>query len=71
MPKTFSKHVLSWTGRSATSLGHGLELLRTLSPVQTSARQERAKGFVWEAQEMPDEDHGSVVLRSHFGLRKV
>ena len=29
-------------------------------------------GFVWEAQEMPDEDHGTVVLRSHyFGLRKV
>ena len=32
----------------------------------------QTKGFVWEAQEMPDEDHGSVVLRSHyFGLRKV
>ena len=32
----------------------------------------QAKGFVWEAQEMADEDHGSVVLRSHyFGLRKV
>lgn len=32
----------------------------------------QAKGFVWEAQEMPDEDHGSVVLRSHyFALRKV
>ncbi len=30
------------------------------------------KGFEWEAQEMPDEDHGSVVLRSHyFGLRKI
>ena len=29
-------------------------------------------GFVWDAQEMQDEDHGSVVLRSHyFGLRKV
>ncbi len=31
-----------------------------------------AKGFEWEAQQWPDEDHGSVVLRSHyFGLRKV
>ncbi len=29
-------------------------------------------GFEWEALEMPDEDHGTVVLRSHyFGLRKV
>lgn len=32
----------------------------------------QAKGFEWEAQEMTDEDHGSVVLRSHyFGLRKI
>lgn len=32
----------------------------------------KVKGFEWEAQEMPDEDHGSVVLRSHyFAMRKV
>ena len=32
----------------------------------------QTKNFVWDAQEMPDEDHGTVVLRSHyFGLRKV
>jgi predicted alpha/beta superfamily hydrolase len=30
------------------------------------------KGFEWEAQQFPDEDHGSVALRSHYlGLRKV
>ena len=30
------------------------------------------KGFAWQAERMADEDHGSVVLRSHyFGLRKV
>ena len=30
------------------------------------------KGLEWEAQQMEDEDHGSVVLRSHYaGLRKV
>jgi len=29
-------------------------------------------GFDWQAERMADEDHGSVVLRSHyFGLRKV
>lgn len=29
-------------------------------------------GFDWEAEQMKDEDHGSVVLRSHYaGLRKV
>jgi predicted alpha/beta superfamily hydrolase len=30
------------------------------------------KGFQWQAERMADEDHGSVVLRSHYvGLRKV
>ena len=30
------------------------------------------KGFVWQAEHLTDEDHGSVVLRSHYsGLRKV
>lgn len=30
------------------------------------------KGLEWEAQQMEDEDHGSVVLRSHYSaLRKV
>src|SRR5215510_1907196 len=30
------------------------------------------KDFTWQAERMSDEDHGSVVLRSHyFGLRKV
>ena len=30
------------------------------------------KGFEWQAEHMTDEDHGSLVLRSHYsGLRKV
>jgi len=30
------------------------------------------KGFAWQAERLSDEDHGSVVLRSHYaGLRKV
>jgi uncharacterized protein len=30
------------------------------------------KGLDWEAQQLTDEDHGSVVLRSHYiGLRKI
>ncbi|HEY9500826.1 MAG TPA: alpha/beta hydrolase-fold protein, partial [Pyrinomonadaceae bacterium] len=34
--------------------------------------QTSIKGFEWQAERMDDEDHGSVVLRSHyFGLRKV
>ena len=32
----------------------------------------QAKGFEWDMQQWTDEDHGSVVLRSHyFGLRKI
>src|SRR5215204_2658271 len=32
----------------------------------------QTKGFEWEAQVLDDEDHGSVVLRSHYlGMRKV
>ncbi len=32
----------------------------------------KIKGFEWEAEQFNDEDHGSVVLRSHYlGLRKV
>jgi hypothetical protein len=32
----------------------------------------RVKGFAWEAKAMPEEDHGSVVLRTHYwGLRRI
>lgn len=32
----------------------------------------KINGFEWQAERMDDEDHGSVVLRSHYaGLRKV
>ncbi|MEP6635151.1 MAG: alpha/beta hydrolase-fold protein [Acidobacteriota bacterium] len=32
----------------------------------------KIKGFDWEAEQLMDEDHGSVVLRSHYlGLRKI
>jgi hypothetical protein len=35
-------------------------------------QKQQVKGFVWEAARYDDEDHGSVVLRSHYaGLRKV
>lgn len=35
-------------------------------------QRQQLKGFVWEAVRYDDEDHGSVVLRSHYaGLRKI
>lgn len=34
--------------------------------------RQQSKGFEWEALELADEDHGSVVLRSHYAaLRKI
>jgi predicted alpha/beta superfamily hydrolase len=39
---------------------------------QDELKRQQVKGFVWEAVRYDDEDHGSVVLRSHYaGLRKV
>lgn len=39
---------------------------------KTLLSKSNIKGFEWQAERMADEDHGSVVLRSHyFGLRKV
>jgi tetratricopeptide (TPR) repeat protein len=34
--------------------------------------RQKSNGLDWEAQELSDEDHGSVVLRSHYAaLRKI
>ena len=39
---------------------------------QDELKRQQVKGFVWEAVRYDDEDHGSVVLRSHYaGLRKI
>lgn len=35
-------------------------------------KRTKVSGFAWGAERMDDEDHGSVVLRSHYyGLRKI
>ena len=39
---------------------------------QDELKRQQVKGFAWEAVRYDDEDHGSVVLRSHYaGLRKM
>ena len=53
-------------GNESGDIGKDFELFKTI------LAKNQIKGFEWEAQQMTDEDHGSVVLRSHyFGLRKV
>ena len=55
------------------TLGHEGDLItRGYERLRDVLSKQKVKGFEWEAAQMADEDHGSVVLRSHYaGLRKV
>jgi uncharacterized protein len=53
-------------GNEPGPIGEGFDKLKDL------LAKSSIKGFEWQAERMADEDHGSVVLRSHYyGLRKV
>jgi predicted alpha/beta superfamily hydrolase len=69
----FFKAPKEWQATLFMSLGHEpgpiedgfFQLKQVLEKNQT-------KGFEWEVQQLDDEDHGSVVLRSHYlGMRKI
>lgn len=48
------------------------DITTSFNRFQEIVRQYQPRDFDWQAQQMPDEDHGSVVLRSHYqGLRKI
>jgi uncharacterized protein len=62
----FKKTLFITLGNEPGGIGEGFEKFRTMLSGL------KVKGFEWEAQKYDDEDHGSVVLRSHYaGLRKV
>ncbi|HKY04342.1 MAG TPA: alpha/beta hydrolase-fold protein [Blastocatellia bacterium] len=64
--KEWNKTLYVTLGNEPGGIGQGFVKFKEL------LSKNAAKGLDWEAQQMPDEDHGSVVLRSHyFGLRKV
>ena len=43
-----------------------------LDQLEAALGESDAEGFVWQVKRMPDETHGSVVLRAHYwGLRGV
>ena len=64
--KELSATLFMSIGNEAGDISNAFDLFK-----QVLARTQ-IKGFEWEAERMSDEDHGSVVLRSHyFGLRKV
>src|SRR5215208_1635863 len=53
-------------GNEPAAIGESFDSFRNL------LSKSNIKGFEWQAERMDDEDHGSVVLRSHYaGLRKV
>ncbi|MEP7343163.1 MAG: hypothetical protein ABI977_35890, partial [Acidobacteriota bacterium] len=53
-------------GSEGEEMGTGFDRLKKVFAKQAP------KHFVWDAMLMEDEDHGSIVLRSHYaGLRKI
>ena len=53
-------------GNEPGAIGESFDSLREL------LSKTNIKSFEWQAERLDDEDHGSVVLRSHYsGLRKV
>lgn len=64
--KEYNRTLYVTLGREPGGIGEGFVRLKEM------LAKSQVKGFVWEAASMDDEDHGSVVLRSHYaGLRKV
>ncbi|HVQ39928.1 MAG TPA: alpha/beta hydrolase-fold protein [Pyrinomonadaceae bacterium] len=64
--KEFRATLFASLGNEPGAIGKAFDQFRQL------LAKSQVKGFEWDAQQMADEDHGSVVLRSHYaGLRKV
>ncbi|MBA3240276.1 MAG: hypothetical protein H0T60_03530 [Acidobacteria bacterium] len=64
--KDYNRTLYVTLGNEPGDIGDSFKLFR-----EVLAKQQ-TKGFAWEAVQWEDEDHGSVVLRSHYaGLRKV
>lgn len=66
--KELSRTLFVSMGNEEDGEGHPNRLER----LEAILKVNRPAGFVWETKLMADEDHGSVVLRSHYwGLRRV
>jgi predicted alpha/beta superfamily hydrolase len=64
--KEFNATLFVSLGNEPGEIGESFDSFRRL------LNATKVKGFEWQAEKMDDEDHGSVVLRSHyFGLRKI
>ncbi|HEX8502891.1 MAG TPA: alpha/beta hydrolase-fold protein [Pyrinomonadaceae bacterium] len=64
--KELNRTLFTSLGNEPGDIGDAFGLFREV------LQKQQTKGFVWEAARYEDEDHGSVVLRSHYaGLRKI
>lgn len=64
--KELNRTLFASLGNEPGDIGDAYGLFREV------LQKQQVKGFVWEAVRYEDEDHGSVVLRSHYaGLRKI
>lgn len=64
--KEFDRTLFTSLGNEPGDIGDAFGMFRD------ELQRQQVKGFVWEAVRYDDEDHGSVVLRSHYaGLRKI
>lgn len=64
--KDYNRTLFVSLGNEPGDIGDAFNLFRDVLAKQ------QTKGFSWEAVKHDDEDHGSVVLRSHYaGLRKA
>ncbi len=69
----FFKSHKEWKKTLYLSLGNEPgDILTSFNRFNEILKQYHPKGFDWLSQQMMEEDHGSVVLRSHYaGLRKI
>jgi len=69
----FFKSKKEWDATLFVSLGNEPGLIgESFASFRRLLNNTKINGFEWQAEQMEDEDHGSVVLRSHYlGLRKV
>ena len=64
--KELNRTLFTSLGNEPGDIGDAFKLFREV------LQKQEVNGFVWEAVQYEDEDHGSVVLRSHYaGLRKA
>jgi predicted alpha/beta superfamily hydrolase len=64
--KEYNRTLFASLGNEPGDIGDAYGMFRD------ELQRQQVKGFAWEAVRYDDEDHGSVVLRSHYaGLRKM